>query len=127
MDFCIDICSRNGNKFEKKIDFLLSVFLCFLDGPVDIKIQPYEKVIDISEGETLGPYECTADCNPPCLVRWSSNGGSNMELEGSTLKISKITRYQKGNYKCDVIHKNDHKRHEHKSFTVNVLCKSSQF
>ena len=24
----------------------------------------------VKEGESIGPYTCTADCNPPCDISW---------------------------------------------------------
>lgn len=62
-----------------------------LYGPDRITITP-EPILNINdkltvrEGETIGPFVCTADCNPPCIITWRvkkdpdrfSNASSNM-------------------------------------------------
>nr|XP_022307624.1 uncharacterized protein LOC111113625 [Crassostrea virginica] len=29
--------------------------------------------LTVKEGETIGPYNCSADCNPPCKIKWRYN------------------------------------------------------
>ncbi|XP_062588799.1 pregnancy-specific beta-1-glycoprotein 2-like [Saccostrea cucullata] len=43
-----------------------------LYGPESLKITPNQQNDDLSlfDGETFGPYTCSADCNPPCTVQW---------------------------------------------------------
>ena len=40
-------------------------------------INPEPKVengkLTVKEGETIGPYNCSADCNPPCKIKWRYN------------------------------------------------------
>nr|XP_022311308.1 uncharacterized protein LOC111116600 [Crassostrea virginica] len=39
--------------------------------PDKLKILPEpQPEVTVKEGETIGPYTCTADCNPPCDMTW---------------------------------------------------------
>nr|XP_022306367.1 uncharacterized protein LOC111112825 isoform X1 [Crassostrea virginica] len=33
--------------------------------------------LTVKEGETIGPYSCTADCNPPCDISWKYKDVTN--------------------------------------------------
>nr|XP_022304826.1 uncharacterized protein LOC111111928 [Crassostrea virginica] len=45
-----------------------------LYGPGILSIKPNPKLnnsrLTVKEGETIGPYNCSADCNPPCEIKW---------------------------------------------------------
>lgn len=45
-----------------------------VDKPDKVLINPMPTVdngkLTVKEGETIGPYNCLADCNPPCEVKW---------------------------------------------------------
>eukprot|EP00105_Crassostrea_gigas_P021864 XP_011441165.1 PREDICTED: uncharacterized protein LOC105337926 [Crassostrea gigas] len=66
-----------------------------LYGPDRLTITP-EPILNINgkltvrEGETIGPYVCTADCNPPCNMTWkikTSDGFSDgRSMMGTFLK-----------------------------------------
>uniref|UniRef100_K1QH33 Uncharacterized protein n=1 Tax=Magallana gigas TaxID=29159 RepID=K1QH33_MAGGI len=63
------------------------------NGPDRPKITP-EPVLNVNgkltvrEGETIGPFVCIADCNPPCNITWrvqGSDGFSDACSEMGTL------------------------------------------
>eukprot|EP00105_Crassostrea_gigas_P016912 XP_011434486.1 PREDICTED: hemicentin-1 [Crassostrea gigas] len=71
-----------------------------LYGPDRTKITP-EPVLNINdkltvrEGETIGPFVCTADCNPPCNVTWrvqGTDGFSDARSEMGTLLQHAVQR-----------------------------------
>ncbi|XP_062568082.1 uncharacterized protein LOC134230334, partial [Saccostrea cucullata] len=43
-----------------------------LYGPRSVRIssKSLQDIITIRDGAPLGPYNCSADCNPPCTVQW---------------------------------------------------------
>uniref|UniRef100_K1R8Y2 Ig-like domain-containing protein n=1 Tax=Magallana gigas TaxID=29159 RepID=K1R8Y2_MAGGI len=70
------------------------------DGPDRIKITP-EPVLNVNgnltvrEGETIGPFVCTADCNPPCNISWKvkdPDGFSDALSEMRTLMQQAVQR-----------------------------------
>eukprot|EP00105_Crassostrea_gigas_P018957 XP_011437252.1 PREDICTED: uncharacterized protein LOC105335170 isoform X2 [Crassostrea gigas] len=71
-----------------------------LYGPDRIKITP-EPVLNVNgnltvrEGETIGPFVCTADCNPPCNISWKvkdPDGFSDALSEMRTLMQQAVQR-----------------------------------
>ena len=46
----------------------------FADKPDMLLIKPEPQLLygklTVTEGETIGPYHCSADCNPPCSITW---------------------------------------------------------
>lgn len=30
-----------------------------------------DNIVVINEGDIFGPYKCSVDCNPPCVVSWT--------------------------------------------------------
>lgn len=45
------------------------------DGPDEITFEPNPSIqknqlFTVREGETIGPYQCIVDCNPPCNITW---------------------------------------------------------
>lgn len=53
----------------------MSFFLLSVDGPLKIILTPQPKLnrfytLTIREGQTIGPYQCKVDCNPPCNKTW---------------------------------------------------------
>nr|XP_022305637.1 uncharacterized protein LOC111112440 isoform X2 [Crassostrea virginica] len=52
--------------------------------------------LTVKEGETVGPYNCSADCNPPCEIKWrykdiddKVNDASSSGQELSVLKVNR--------------------------------------
>ncbi|XP_078327357.1 uncharacterized protein LOC111116097 isoform X2 [Crassostrea virginica] len=59
-----------------------------LYGPDTLKISPSvnkNTKLSIKEGEALGPYDCSTDCNPPCDVTWqyADTGGHVHKVNSS--------------------------------------------
>ena len=46
----------------------------FVDEPSILSIDPKPELnngkLTVMEEETVGPYNCSADCNPPCEIKW---------------------------------------------------------
>ena len=56
-----------------------NISLFTVDGPDTLRINPSvnkDSELSIKEGEALGPYDCYADCNPPCDVTWQYTDSS---------------------------------------------------
>nr|XP_034322748.1 carcinoembryonic antigen-related cell adhesion molecule 5 [Crassostrea gigas] len=78
-----------------------------LYGPDIIKFTP-EPILNINdkltvrEGETIGPFVCTADCNPPCNIRWivkDTDGFSDSRSELGTL-LQQATQRDMQLFRC---------------------------
>lgn len=91
-------------------------------GPKSITINDYVEMINIVEGEDLGPYYCTANCHPPCRVGWRKDGTEISRSVGqSSLIINKISKDKAGTYTCIARHTNANNRYQNKSMDINVL------
>lgn len=81
-----------SRKRYQRNHFIVKDITCTVisDGPETIEIIPQppiqrEKKVIITEGMVIGPYDCAADCNPPCDVTWShanSTGSSYALVQG---------------------------------------------
>lgn len=50
-------------------------------------------VVVINEGDVFGPYNCSVDCNPPCVVSWTflnSTGFVSVKTEGGYLPPQRV-------------------------------------
>nr|XP_022306466.1 uncharacterized protein LOC111112893 [Crassostrea virginica] len=57
----------------------------------------------VKEGETIGPYTCTADCNPPCDITWKykdSTSGGFFDVASTGSLDSQIANRSIGLYRC---------------------------
>ncbi|XP_052692710.1 uncharacterized protein LOC128170988 isoform X2 [Crassostrea angulata] len=71
-----------------------------LYGPDIIKFTPkpilnINDKLTVREGETISPFVCTADCNPPCNIAWKvkgSDGFSDARSEMGTLLQQQVQR-----------------------------------
>ncbi|XP_052692711.1 uncharacterized protein LOC128170990 [Crassostrea angulata] len=71
-----------------------------LYGPDIMKFTPEPKLnindkLTVREGETIGPFVCTVDCNPPCNIEWKvkgSDGFSDAPSEMGTLLQQQVQR-----------------------------------
>uniref|UniRef100_A0A8W8P3Z9 Uncharacterized protein n=1 Tax=Magallana gigas TaxID=29159 RepID=A0A8W8P3Z9_MAGGI len=71
-----------------------------LYGPDRIIIIPAPKLnsndkLTVREGETIGPFDCTADCNPSCNITWrvkDTDGSSDARSEMGTLLQQTVQR-----------------------------------
>ena len=72
----------------------------FVDQPDNISIDPEPKLnngrLTVKEEETVGPYDCSADCNPPCEIKWRykevNNNEHDVSSNGHELSILKVNR-----------------------------------
>ena len=52
--------------------------------------------LTVTEGETIGPYNCSADCNPPCSITWEykDTDGTihDASSSGHELSIERVNR-----------------------------------
>nr|XP_034318728.1 uncharacterized protein LOC105336863 isoform X1 [Crassostrea gigas] len=54
--------------------------------------------LTVREGETIGPFDCTSDCNPPCNITWrvkTSDGFSDARSVMETLLKQAVQRNMK--------------------------------
>eukprot|EP00105_Crassostrea_gigas_P018958 XP_011437253.1 PREDICTED: uncharacterized protein LOC105335172 [Crassostrea gigas] len=71
-----------------------------LYGPEIIKFTPKPKLniddkLTVREGDTIGPFVCTSDCNPLCNITWrvkTSDGFSDARSEMGTLLQQAVQR-----------------------------------
>ncbi|XP_062611431.1 uncharacterized protein LOC134273259 [Saccostrea cucullata] len=74
----------------------------------DLKISPpIRDKITICDGNTIGPYTCAVDCNPPCSVQWKYtkwNGrlvnATHLGYKSVTLLKRQIDREEVAELKC---------------------------
>lgn len=55
----------------------------------------HDNVVVINEGDIFGPYNCSVDCNPPCVVSWAflnSNESVSIETQGGDLQPQTVNR-----------------------------------
>nr|XP_022306361.1 uncharacterized protein LOC111112821 isoform X3 [Crassostrea virginica] len=59
--------------------------------------------LPVKEGETVGPYTCTADCNPPCDISWKykdSTSGGFFDVASTALLGSHFVNRSIALYRC---------------------------
>nr|XP_022303195.1 uncharacterized protein LOC111110851 isoform X2 [Crassostrea virginica] len=63
--------AREKNRVSKRSD-PVQINPLYEPGILSIKPKPelYNGKLTVKEGETIGPYICSADCNPPCKIKW---------------------------------------------------------
>ncbi|CAC5424007.1 unnamed protein product [Mytilus coruscus] len=96
-------------------------------GPEDVRLVPNNQFINVIEGSTLGPIQCTATCNPGCIYNWKQNWMGRLKPvpkefisnKNQTLTIPEIKRNQTGTYSCRV-DQTESTRHETTNISVNV-------
>lgn len=82
-----------------------------------------EKLITIREGETIGPYHCNADCNPPCNMTWKymdADGHFYFLPQGRNMSKQHVNRDIKS-YHCVAEWKSQPKKE--RDFALDVKCK----
>ena len=87
-------------------------------------INPVPKVdngkLTVKEGETIGPYNCSADCNPPCDVKWRyiDTAGKIQDALSPHIATRNITEFR-----CVAIYMHDENYTERYTIDLNVQCK----
>ncbi|XP_062574000.1 hemicentin-1-like [Saccostrea cucullata] len=57
----------------------------------DLKISPIRDKITICDGNTIGPYTCAVDCNPPCSVQWKYTKWNGQQVNATHLGYNSVT------------------------------------
>nr|XP_022305656.1 uncharacterized protein LOC111112450 [Crassostrea virginica]XP_022305657.1 uncharacterized protein LOC111112450 [Crassostrea virginica]XP_022305658.1 uncharacterized protein LOC111112450 [Crassostrea virginica]XP_022305660.1 uncharacterized protein LOC111112450 [Crassostrea virginica] len=96
--------------------------------PDMLSIKPEPQLLNgkltVTEGETIGPYHCSADCNPPCSIAWkykdtdgtihdASSSGHELSMQRVNRNISLL--------RCVAIYKPPYK--ESQSLELDIQCK----
>ena len=106
-----------------------------VDGPSAVIIKPAERKNDVLEGSSLGPYSCSADCKPTCLIKWHVNAtdgdgrfASSPYSTRNNISISRVERRHSGTYRCTAKVTIDSKELIARNyFTLNVQCEYDSF
>nr|XP_022310805.1 uncharacterized protein LOC111116099 isoform X2 [Crassostrea virginica] len=65
-----------------------------LYGPDTLRINPSvneDSELSIKEGQALGTYDCSADCNPPCNIAWQyTDTGGHVHRVNSSKKTARL-------------------------------------
>ena len=96
--------------YTKQNTYFVVVFysILFVDTSDKLTISPrpslnlYNKLA-VKEGESVGPYTCTADCNPPCETTWKykdSTSGGFFDVASTALLRSHFVNRGIALYRC---------------------------
>jgi hypothetical protein len=120
--------------------------LSITDGPTSVIISPPDQTISLKDGDYIGPYHCSADCNPPCTIQWKyklSNGTfldaksngltllrqqsngmfGNVMSSGATLLRQQVFRDKdKALFRCTALQNGIRKSQA--DINLNVMCKN---
>lgn len=98
------------------------------DGPDEITFEPNPSIqknqlITVREGETIGPYQCIVDCNPPCNITWEKidENGYRQSISQSRNMLQQHVNRKIKSYICVAEWKSQHKKE--KEITLDVKCK----
>nr|XP_022311865.1 uncharacterized protein LOC111117083 isoform X2 [Crassostrea virginica] len=77
----------------------------------------------VKEGESIGPYTCTADCNPPCDMSWKykNSSGSFYDVASTGLLDSQIVNRSIALYRCIAKYPPDKDFKKIESINLDVL------
>ena len=84
----------------------------------------------VKEGDYLGPYTCTADCNPPCDISWKykdSTSGDFFDVASTGLLIGHIVNRSIAVFRCFAKYSPDKDFKQIESIKLDVLCKLNFF
>ena len=119
--------------YTKQNTYFVVVFysIFFVDTSDNLTISPrpsqnlYNKLL-VKEGETIGPYTCTADCNPPCYISWKykdSTSGGYFDIASTGSLDGQIVNRSIALYRCIAKYPPDKDFKEIESINLDVLCK----
>ena len=106
----------------------LAIWCVFVDQPDNISIDPEPELnngrLTVKEGETIGPYDCSSDCNPPCEIKWKykdiNNNVHDASSNGYELSILKVNK-NISLIRCVAIYKQ--KDMMRKDIELDIQCK----
>ena len=79
--------------------------------------------LTVKEGDTIGPYNCSADCNPPCTIKWrykdTADKVHDASSNGHELSIQKVNR-DMSEFRCVAIYEQNER--EKYNIVLNVQC-----
>ena len=101
----------------------------FVDEPGTLSISGKPDIINgkltVKEGETVGPYNCSADCNPPCEIKWRykdiGDKVNDVSSSGHELSILKVNR-NISLLRCIAIYMNKTDNKKKHNITLDVQC-----
>nr|XP_022307622.1 uncharacterized protein LOC111113623 [Crassostrea virginica] len=91
-------CTAMGKKLESEQSDTVQINPLYQ--PDNISIDPEPELnngrLTVKEGETIGPYDCSSDCNPPCEIKWKykdiNNNVHDASSNGYDLSILKVNK-----------------------------------
>ena len=100
----------------------------FVDEPDMLSIKPDPQLLNgkltVTEGETIGPYHCSADCNPPCSITWEykDTDGTihDASSSGHELSSQKVNR-SISLFRCVAIYKQQYRIR--RNIELDIQCK----
>ena len=119
--------------YTKQNTYFVVVFysIFFVDTSDNLTISPrpsqnlYNKLL-VKEGETIGPYTCTADCNPPCDIMWKykdSTTGDFFDVASTGLLIGHIVNRSIALFRCIAQYSPDKDFKIIENIILDVHCK----
>ena len=102
-----------------------------IDTPDNLNILPQPLLnsndkLAVKEGESIGPYTCTADCNPPCDMSWKykdSTSGDFFDVASTGLLIGRIVNRSIAVFRCSAKYSPEKDFKQIESIKLDVLCK----
>lgn len=82
-----------------------------------------DNIVVINEGDIFGPYKCSVDCNPPCVVSWTFlnlTGSVSVKTQGGYLPPQIVNRNLKS-VKCTAVWETNTTKEE--VFHLDIKCK----
>jgi hypothetical protein len=99
---------------------LYRIVFYFIDGPgLSISFNSTDESITKTQGQSLGPIVCSAQCNPPCQFYWIKPAGS--VVDGSNLEIPSLSKNDHGTFTCQA--GNGYGNNATKNLQLTVNCK----
>lgn len=84
-----------------------------------LKFNPSNTSLIKNEGDTLGPIECTATCNPQCEYKWIKP--DNKVINTGNLTIASLSIDDNGTFICSA--SNGIGNSQNRTIDVTVNCK----
>ncbi|XP_063442589.1 carcinoembryonic antigen-related cell adhesion molecule 20-like [Mytilus trossulus] len=109
---------RVTNLLGKQTSQIITVTVQY--GPDTMALDPAYSVIERREGSSIGPINCSADCEPVCNFGWIYPDGQ--AEDGNVLPRHNLQKTNTGQYKCKASNKIGT---DQKIVTVTVTCKYS--
>ncbi len=93
-----------------------------LDGPESATLNDTGPIITVKGSYVV--VLCTAECNPPCAVKWTDDQG--VVHNGGLLSLPNIKPDQHGMYTC-IVENDRTDRKETAELNITVNCEYQQF